>query len=172
MNIKQYKKFKFQFNDYSLLDIKRKYPISYIAIFFYDAFRHIYKFGTREFIDKLEKHQEDGMSSEMISLDIDNKYNLAYISELIDNSTQKITPEIRQLIESDSIIELCHRNFIGHAVMTIKNLVHLLLMWDRLVNNKNQFLLLYLDDQDWYDVLPFDTQEAMEKFVADHTKVE
>ncbi|MBV8660763.1 MAG: hypothetical protein JO129_01285 [Candidatus Dependentiae bacterium] len=170
MNIKQYKQFKFQFNDYSLLDIKLQYPISYIAKFFDDAFRHIYLFGTIEFIKKLKNFEQSGMSSEMISLDIDNENNLVYISEPYENSIQKITPEIDELIEAQATIELCHKDFIGYTTMTQENLFHLLLLWKEFVDKRASYILIYLDDKDWFDLMPFQTQEEMEQFIADHTK--
>jgi hypothetical protein len=168
MNIKQYKKIKFQFNDYSLLNIQSEYPISYIAIFFDDAFRHIYRYGTMEFVEKLKTNNRSGMSSEMISLDIDNEHNLAYISEPYDNSQKEITPEIQQLINNESTIELCHKNFIGYVVMGQENLFYLLLKWAELCDGKVPFILLYLDDENWYDSLSFETHEAMDRFVADN----
>ena len=170
MYIKQYKKFKYQFNNYSLLNIKREYPISYVAIFFYDAFSHIYGYNTHKFIQKLKSLDQNGMSSEMIELTLDNKNNLAYISELFEESAQEITPEIDQLLETESTIELCHRNIVGHTVMTKENLFHLLLKWTELVDKKAPYILIYQDEKNWYDSLPFDTQEAMEEFVADHTQ--
>jgi len=172
MNIKQYKKFKFQYNDYSLLNIKSEYPISYIAIFFYDAFRHIYKSGTIKFINKLKNYEESGINSEMIELNLEKQNNLAYISEPYDNSTKKITPEINDLIEKQSTIELCHKNFIGYTILTQNNLFYLFIKWKEIIDNKDPFFLLYLDDNDWYDVEPFDTQEAMEQFIVDHTKID
>ena len=170
MHIKQYKKFKYQFNNYSLLNIEREYPISYVAIFFYDAFPYIYRYKTTDFIDKLKTTYEDGMSSEMIELTLDNKNDLAYISELFEESVQEITPEIDQLLETESTIELCRRNIVGHTTMTKENLFHLLLKCTQLVDKKAPYILIYLDDKDWYDSLPFETQEAMEQFVADHTQ--
>jgi hypothetical protein len=57
-------------------------------------------------------------------------------------------------------------------MMTKDNIIHLLTIWEKIITQKSNFVLLYLDDKDWYDVLPFDTEEAMEKFLADHTQEE
>ena len=162
------------------LDKNRYYPvysqniqnITYVAMFFNDAFGHIYRSGTIEFIRKLKTHERSGMSSEMIELNMDHENNLAYLSEPYDWSKKEITPEIELLINIESTIELCHRNFIGHAVMTKENLFHLLLTWEQLRNKKVPYILIYQDENNWYDSLPFDTQECMEQFVADHTKQE
>jgi hypothetical protein len=49
--------------------------------------------------------------------------------------------------------------------------MHILLSWDKIWKDRSiQFILLYQDNKNWYDVLPFESQEAMEIFVADHTK--
>jgi hypothetical protein len=142
--------------------------IDFVAIFFDDAFRHIYRYGAMEFVEKLKTNNRSGMSSEMISLDMDNEHNLAYISEPYDNSQKEITPEIQLLINNESTIELCHKNFIGYVVMGQENLFYLLLKWAELRDRKVPFILLYLDDKNWYDSLSFETHEAMDQFVADH----
>lgn len=170
MHIKEFIKCEFDTNGYYPTYSNNMQSITYIAIFFYDGFPHIYRNKTTDFIAKLKTTYKDGMSSEMIELTLDNKNDLAYISELFEESAQEITPEINQLLETESTIELCRRNIVGHAVMTKENLFHLLLKWTELVDKKAPYILIFLNDKDWYDSLPFDTQEDMEQFVADHTQ--
>ncbi|MGZ6251213.1 MAG: hypothetical protein ACXWL2_04235 [Candidatus Chromulinivorax sp.] len=169
--IKEFIKIERNKNEYYPLYFKKIQNINYLAIFFYDAFRYIYKFGVIEFINKLKNNDRSGMSSEMIELNMDNENNLAYISEPYDNSANEITPEIEQFIDQLATIELCHRNFIGYVVMTKENLFHLLITWEQLKNKKNSYILLYQDDNNWYDSVSFDTEESMNQFIIDHIKV-
>lgn len=171
MYIKQYKKFKLQFGHYSLLNIQREDQISYVAMFFYDGFPYINRFGSADFIEKLKTVYNHGMSFEVIELSMDNENNLAYISEPCDDIRLKMTPELDQFIktESISIIKLCQRGFVGHAVMTQENLFHLMLTWEKFVDKQMPYILIYRDDKDQYDSLSFDSQKAMEKFLADRT---
>ena len=66
-------------------------------------------------------------------------------------------------------LQLCQNNVIDYAVLTKDNFIHLLTKWGNLFKAKEPFVLLYLDDKGWYDVLPFDSLESMNKFAADHT---
>ncbi|MBP6869769.1 hypothetical protein KBC04_02720 [Candidatus Babeliales bacterium] len=178
MNIKQYKKFEFQIAlqvefqivRYSLLERKSSYdyPISYIEIFFSDGFPYVNRYGVKDFI----KERTEGMMFERIELHIDNEHNVAYIHEPIDFSRSDITPEVHQLIENDDIVKLCKMGFLGYTVMTKDNLFHLLLLWGEFVDKKAPYILIYLDDKDYYDTLSFDSKESMDKFVAEHTKKE
>jgi hypothetical protein len=170
MYIKQSKQLKFKINKYYSLDILNQYPITLITRFFNDGFNHIHLFGTRKYIEKFKNRKSSGICFEIIELTIDSKSNLAYISEIWRDSTQEVTPEIDQLIENDAIIELCRINFIKYTVMSEDNLFHLLLAWEEFVNKEVPYILLYQDDQDWYDSLAFESQETMEKFIADHTQ--
>lgn len=174
MYIKQNQKFERELNKYfpvGNLLFPFQYSISYAGLLFYDGFPHIRLFGTEEQVEKFKNRIEIGMSFEMIEITIDYTSDLAYISETVDFN-REVTPEIHQLIESDNIIELCHIKFLNYTTMTQENLYHLLLTWEKLIDNGTPFILIYLDDQDWYDSLSFDSKDAMEKFVADHTKSE
>lgn len=172
MNIKQSKQLKFNLNGFYPLIYHWEAPISFIYLFFIDGFPHLRLYKITEFIEKLKTIYKEGMNFDMIELSMDNENNLAYINEPFDYSIKEITPEIDELIESQATVELCRRNFMGYAVMTQENLFHLLLTWEKIVTQRSPFMLIYLDDQDWYDSLSFDSQEVMEKFVADHTKPE
>lgn len=142
--------------------------IDYVAIFFTNGFPYIYRNGTTEFINKLKTIYKDGMSFEMIELSLDNENNLAYMSEPYDWSKKEITPEIEQLINTESTIALCHRNFLGYAVMTKENLFHLFLIWKQYLDKKAPYILMYLDNNNWYDSVSFDTEESMNQFLTGH----
>lgn len=61
---------------------------------------------------------------------------------------------------------------IDYIILSQENFNKIIINWDKCWESKdvNPFILLYQDDKDWFDILPFESQEAMEKFVADHTK--
>ena len=82
------------------------------------------------------------------------------------------TEEIENLLDEENFIELCEIGFLDYVVMTKDNFYHLLLVWDKVLDQAPPFALLYEDDKNWFDVLPFDSKEAMETFVADHTQPE
>jgi hypothetical protein len=69
-------------------------------------------------------------------------------------------------------LQLCQNKISKNAILSKDNFISLLTKWSDFYDVKKSFVLLYLDDKDWYDVLPFDSQETMEKFVADHTQEE
>ena len=170
--------FQFKFENYKYfpcdsLSITCQNSISCIALLLFDGFTHIRVRGTAKKIEKFKNKIEVGAMFEKIEFTIDYEHDLVYIHDTFyDTEKDDVTPEIFQLIEDDAAIELCHRNFIGYTTMSQENFYQLLLTWDKIVDDRAPFLLIYLDDKGWYDSLPFDTQEAMEKFVADHTQQE
>jgi hypothetical protein len=166
MYIKEFIKIELDENRYYPIYPKNIQNINYIAIFFYDGFGHIYRSGVEDFIKK----NPLGMIFQMSELSINNANNLVYISESYDNSTKKITPEIAQLIEAEDTIELCHRNFIGYAVMEKDNLIDLFIKWKNFIDKKAPFILIYQDDQNHYNTQDFESQQAIEQFIADHTQ--
>jgi len=173
MYIKEFVKFELDDNSYyHVLYPGNMENIDFVAIFFDDGFSYIYRDGASTFIEKLKTIYKDGMNFETIELSLDNENNLAYVSEPFDWSQKEITPEIDALIETQSTIELCHRNFIGYAVMTKENLFHILLKWEELCNKKDLYILIYKDDKDWYDSTSFDSKESMNMFLAEHGQQE
>jgi len=147
--------------------------IDFVAIFFDDAFPHIYnRDGTLDFVEKLKKFELDGMSSEMIELTIDDEKNLAYMNQPFDWSQKEITPEIQDLINTEATLELCHKNFLGYAVMTKENLFYLLLKWAELYDKDDPYILIYKDHKDWYDSTSFDSKKLMNVFLAEHGQQE
>lgn len=170
MHIKKYKQFKFKINSYYPTCPNQEYPIAHVAMFFHNAFPYIYRMGTFDFIEQLNTKYKNGMKFEMIELSIDNDNNLFYINESAERSIQKITPEIENLLESDSVIELCKQNFLRHVIITKNNLTHLLLTWEKFVDKKLPYILIYLDDSNWYETLSFEREEAMREFITQHTQ--
>ncbi len=172
MNIKEFVKFELNDNSYYPQYENKIQNINYLAMFFYDGFRYIYRNGTVDFVEKLKKYELDGMSFEMIELTIDDENNLAYMNEPFDWSQKEITPEIQHLINTEATLELCHRDFLGYVVMTKENLFYLLLKWEELCNKKDLYILIYKDDKDWYDSTSFESKELMNVLLAEHGQQE
>ena len=140
--------------------------IIYIRAFLIDSLR-----GVSDFIKAINTYSRDGMSFEFVEITIDRENDLVYFSESwYDYKNKPTTPEIDQLLEEENFIKLCKIGFLDYIVMTKDNFIHLLLAWDNILKQLPPFALLYLDDKDWFDIMPFQTQEEMEQFVADHTK--
>ena len=178
MHIKQYEKFEFksQFNIYSNFGNSHfQNPISHVQFFLNDCYGYVRRAGgpIKFFANLQAPNGEWGMGFNELDLSVDIKKNLVYISELFFASNyQDIMTEEEFNIKSDemSSLELYQSNILDSAVMSKDNFIHLLFAWDKILNQTPCFVLLYLDDKDWYDVLPFETQESMEKFIADHTE--
>lgn len=45
-----------------------------------------------------------------------------------------------------------------------------MVVWNKIIEQAPPFALLYKDEKDWYDALPFESTELMEEFIAQHTK--
>jgi len=172
MNIKEFIICELDDNSYYPVYPGNMENIDYVAIFFNDGFRYVYRDGASTFIEKLKTIYKDGMNFERIELSLDNENDLAYMSEPYDWSKKEITPEIDALIETQSTIELCHRDFLGYVVMTKENLFYLLLKWEELCNKKDLYILIYKDDKDLYDSTSFDSKELMNMFLAEHGQQE
>ena len=172
MNIQKYDMFTLRRDKSSHISINSiKKPmdnIFYIRIFLIHCLRN-----TSNFINAIQTYSKDGMSFELLEVNMDNKNNLVYLSECwYDYKDKPTTPEIDKLLEEDNFIELCKMGFLDYIALTKENFIHLLLTWDKILEQLPPFALLYLDDKNWYDVLPFESQQAMEAFVVTHTKKE
>ena len=140
-----------------------------LTIFLLWLFGYIKRDGILKFIEK----NKFGMLFEEVNLDFDNENSLVYVSESYHSHDPKhATEEIKALLEEENFIKLCQMGFLDYNVMTKENFIHLLFAWDAILDKLPSFALLYFDDNNWYDVLPFDSQEEMEQFIADHTKIE
>ena len=177
MIIQQYEMFLLHVDSDSSIDVRSiSEPIDnifYIKVLLAYSFSYIGRHDVLDFIEKMKTMYKDGISFEMVDISIDNNNDLVYFSESYHTYNSKpMTPEIEELLEEDNLIKLCKMGFLGYIVMTKENFIHLLLIWAKTLNQLSPFALLYKDESNWFDVLPFDSQEAMEKFVADHTKQE
>ena len=180
MQIRQYKLFEFEIQNKSYgffgnLDYQN--PITHVQFFLNDCYGYVRRAGgSIPFFASLQApNGEWGMGFNELDLSVDMENKLVYISELFFGYNYKdIMTEEEFYIKCDEVgyLELYKKNIIESAVMTKDNFIHLLTAWEKLLQDQSPFALLYLNDKGWYDVLPFDFLEAMEKFVADHTQQE
>ncbi len=174
MILKQNKQLRFNSNfiDFYPLNPQLKGLISFIYFFLHYAYFYVLRQGVLGYIKEVS-FSDCNHLYELVTLSFDSKNNIAYFSEESDNYESKInTPELEQLAEEGNIIELCRRGIADHEKMTKDNFFYLLIAWGKILEELPPFALLYEDDKNWFDVLPFDSKEAMEKFVADHTQPE
>lgn len=172
MIIKKYDMFFLKRDESSFVNIgsitKPMDNIIYIRAFLIDSLRNV-----SDFIKTIETYSKGGIMFELSEIHIDNQNNLVYITEGYHTYTLKPIPsEIEKLLEEGSFIQLCKMGFLDYIAMTKDNFMHLLSTWDKILSQLPPFALLYLGDNNWYDMRPFESQEAMEQFVTDHTKPE
>jgi hypothetical protein len=176
MNIRQYKRFEFQNNEYEYQGMSHyKNPISHVEMFLYRVFGYVNRAGGAvKFLNNLYAlDSENRMTLEMVDLNIDTQKNLIYLCETFDAYEADMTEEEFNIKYNNmNALQLCQNNIIDCAVITKDNFVHLFNAWKEMYQNQSPFVLLYLDEKNWYDVLPFESQEAMEEFVATHTQQE
>ncbi len=177
MNIKQYEKLELKMNNYRILGGIGRYknPISYVEMFLNNYSGHVHRMGGPiPFLDSLHApNGECGMGFDMIDLNVDTKNNLIYLGEIFDAYEADMTDEEFNIKYNNmNALQLCQNNIVDCAVMTKDNFVHLFNTWEEVWQNQSPFALLYLDDNNWYGVLPFDSQQAMEEFIAAHTQQE
>ncbi|MBV8661347.1 MAG: hypothetical protein JO129_04350 [Candidatus Dependentiae bacterium] len=172
MYIKQSKQLQFRSLDFYPLNSYQENQISFIYSFFHDVYGYIQRQGVIEYIKNLNSMNDGMLEYELVNLVIDYKNNLIYLCESYNDYHNKLTtPEIEILLDTENFLELCHIGFLKYVVMTKENFIHIILSWDKIWKQKSiLYILLYQDDKDWYDVLPFQTQEKMEQFITDHTK--
>jgi hypothetical protein len=175
MTIKQELQFESKGNDYSYIGGKVKGGIRYISIFFHDAYFYVQRAGIINYINELyipDGYGECNMMYEMVTITIDIELDIIYLHGDATDFIKTIEDLKLQKFYYDELLDLdlCKNNILPHAAMTKDNFVHILTKWDQLWNQKPPYILLYQNDQDWYELEPFETQESMEQFVADHAE--
>jgi len=66
-------------------------------------------------------------------------------------------------------LKMCQQGLVGFALLSKKNFIDILTIWLQLRDQKPPFILLYQNDKDWYELLPCQSEEEMDKFVTDHS---
>lgn len=176
MKIQQYKKFELDLYRYGLVENSYyQNPISYVEYFLHYFSGYVRREGGPiQFLDTLKNYQgEYGMTFETVDLNFDKEHNIVYLGEIFDAYELDITEqEFNEKYNNMTPLQLCQNKISKNAILSKDNFISLLTKWSDFYDAKKSFVLLYLDDKNWYDSLPFDSQEAMEKFIAEHTQQE
>ncbi len=170
MFIKKYDLYDFQYRKQYLMSFRfeDKDDIPYsITRFLKEIYPYDSAVWYKNHIEKIKGFDQIGIFQD-VEITLDKINNIIYLSDASEDDYRFRTPNIT----SDIIIQMCNKEDLYYNVMTKDNFVALVSSWVELLKHEPKFVLLYLDDKDWYDVLPFETQETMEQFVADHTKQE
>ncbi|MBV8660762.1 MAG: hypothetical protein JO129_01280 [Candidatus Dependentiae bacterium] len=167
MYIKQYDCYKFGFKKY-FLDINFV-DNEYIPYCITNFLKAMYPYTTALLYEKyIEESEKSFDINTLYEVDIilDKNTHLVYIVEGYDNDYRYRIPGITKEI----IIKMCKRGELNFNILYQNNFKYLFEKWVQLLQHEPKFALLYQDDKDWFDLMPFQTQEEMEQFVADHTK--
>ena len=167
MQIKDYDFFEYwpNFKNYYSIDY-RDHSIDNISDFLHDNCPPIKNDKISKFLKNLQDSFESGLF-QYFAITINNENDMIYISNLYHYDYSKLENK-----SADIIIKLCHEKSLDYNVMTKDNFIHLLSEWEKIWQQPSPFALLYLDDKNWHDVLPFESQQVMEAFVAAHTQQE
>ena len=162
--------FKFDTKKYYNFNSQKQEKINYIALFMFDVFPNLQSLGITNFIHELNSFEPDGIEFELVGLDVDQETDLIYISETYNDYKKRAiqNSELNNLMNKVRHLELCKKELIKYAVMTKENFIHLLLKWEQLITSSPLYILLYLDEKDWYETLSFDSQDAIEQFITQH----
>lgn len=167
MYIKKSDFYKFGFKKY-FLDI-HFVDNEYIPHCITDFLKAMYPYDTALLY---KKYVEDSDKSFAINtlyeadIILDKNSNLVYIIQGYDNDYRYRISDITK----EMIINMCKHGELNFDILSQDNFKYLFTRWIQLLKNEPKFALLYQDDNDWYDILPFETEESMNQFVIDHTK--
>ncbi len=169
MYVKKYNVYKLKYNNSYFIDFRIEnddylYPISSLL---HEIYPYNKALWYQNFIQQEETLSKVGIFED-VEVGFDLKNNLIYLSDAYDDDYRSRTKNLTQ----DTVIEFCKNKTLEYITIPKDNFIHLVSSWMKLLEHEPNFAVLYLDDKDWYDVLPFETQETMEQFVADHIKKE
>ena len=98
---------------------------------------------------------------------LEHETNLVYVVQGFDYHLQR---RFEPKITKEQVLELCKEGKVKFNILSFDNFKYLIRVWLDLVQNHSKYTLLYQDDNDWYNILSFDSQQVMKLFVANHTK--
>jgi hypothetical protein len=99
-----------------------------------------------------------------VEITLDQKNNLIYISDAYEDDYRIRMKDVT----AETTLQFCYNGKLDYSVMTYDNFIALISLWTNLVEHEPPFALLYQDDENWFNILPFETEEAMKQFVVDH----
>ncbi|MGZ6250835.1 MAG: hypothetical protein ACXWL2_02300 [Candidatus Chromulinivorax sp.] len=163
MHIKTYDFYKFNYKESFFIDFIFKDDLYSITRFLKELYPYTSAIWFKNMLDQSEKFLKIGMFR-YVEVTIDSKNDLVYISDANDEDYRFHEENINESI----IIKRCLNGDLYYNIMTKNNFIHLISSWVQLLQNEPKFALLYQDENDWYDVIPFQTEEEMKQFIEKH----
>ena len=161
---------------YDLYEFDIKYQYGFLVIRFGDLpdipylirdfFKSNYSFKAATNFKKYVDTDKDALIKDVFmyfTIVLEQKKNLVYICDLFYETYLRMEDQ-----SAEHILELCLQGEYEYNVITLENFKYLLDQWIAILEYKPNFALLYQDENDWYDVLPFQTESQMKQFVQDH----
>jgi len=166
MYIQQHKQLKYKSEDFYPINPIFKCNISFLSYFLMLDFGHIRQ--NLEYEIKYYFIDNEGTGFPTTEVSVDNKNNLVYIGEMPDPCDYE--DEDYPFISGKTPLEHFQEGLLESVNLTKDNFFHILRTWNKYLEEKPSFLLLYQDENDWFDILPFQSKEEMDQFVENHTE--
>lgn len=149
----------------SFVDIKNN--IGYLSTFLISDFGSIKNDLEKNiqyyFIDR------DGIGFPLTMVVLDGAKTMVYIGIMPDPCDYD--NDDYPYISGKTELEHFQENLLDHLIISKDNFFCILRLWNKYLEKKPLFLLLYQDENNWFDLEPFSSKEEMEKFVKNHTSI-
>ena len=166
MHIKKYDFYEFKANKSSFMDIRfednENLPFC-ITNLFHELYPRDWAEWYKDLISQPDAFCKIGRFPG-VEVTLEQKNNLIYISDAYEDDYRIRMKDIT----TETTLQFCHNGKLDYSVMTYDNFIALISSWTNLIEHEPSFALFYQDDKNWYDIQSFETEEAMEQFVADH----
>ena len=168
MYIQYYDKFEFDRDASKFYSYTKKFipHLGYLSYFLVSNFGYI-KNNLEFNISKLNTVERMGWNDDEIA--IDQKNGFVYLGVVPDFCCDEEYDDIyEEKMKDKSFLQLYQENLLDHMTIPKDNFFHILRIWKKYLEEKPSFVLLYQDENNWFDVLPFNSKEEMEQFVKDY----
>jgi hypothetical protein len=168
MQIKQNYQFRYSldFNNFYYFKNEAYPTIGFLSYFLTSDFGYI-KNDLESNILKLNTVESMSWNDDEIA--IDQKNNIVYLGIVPDFCCDKEYDDIyEEKMKDKSLLQLYQENLLNHMTIPKDNFFYILRTWKKHLEKKPSFLLLYQDENDWFDILPFNSKEKMEQFTKNH----
>jgi len=98
----------------------------------------------------------------------DTENDQIYIGFEPDFQDEEIDETYEKSIENKSELELFQSEVWGSMHLSQNNFFHILRNWNTCLLKKEPFILLYQDENNWFDLISFSSQSSMELFMTAH----
>ena len=172
MYIKQANLFEFSssFNNFYYFEnsLISNVNIGYVSIFLNSDFWSIKK-DLENDIQRIFINGK-GIAFQTTAVVIDSNKQFIYIGVLPDYCDED-EEGFKPMVEDKSVLEHFQENLLDNVRLTKDNFFYILRTWKKYLEEKPSFLLLYQNENDWFDILPFQSKEEMDQFIKEHTPI-